>query len=261
MPLEKTAKDYFFIKPIKEKQFHLSFFSVIAIGLLFGSFALLHISSAVGYYFVKALQLLLFFVAGNHFISVPPNFLTLHFPVNAENKILRFAFSLCMSLIVFYLFLKKAVWLMAFSSTAAFLLPYILKLCWHLFNSIPIKEFNAWTPKAMMPGRTAVSLDSVLIRLKFTQHVSDANEKIYTVFVLRYTKLGDFFSRFLAQYNAHVGSAIESTDEKGNKYAWEFFTTGFFSSPTRRLDPDLTIIDNKLRKHAVIYIKRFIQPG
>lgn len=261
MSLQRTLKSNFFIKPAKEKLFHQGFFTAIAIGMLLGSIALLNVNGAFGYYSVKALQLILFFAVGNLYISSRQDFLKLHPAEKPGNDILLITFSLCVLLSALYIFLRKDVWLMAFSSSAAFMLPFFLKLCWRLFTSIPGKEFNAWFPhERVASGRASVSLDSLLVRLKTTQHVSDVHEKIYTVFVPHYIKLGDFFSYFLTEHNAHAASLIEDKDEKGNKYAWEFFTTGFFGLQSKKLDPDLTMIENKIKNDALVYIKRLIQP-
>ncbi len=261
MSLEKALITQTLVKPVKEGQFHLRFFLAIVLCLLLGSIALLNLTGAISYYFIKAAQVILFVAFGYIYISPKQNFLKPQPVEKQKNHIIFITFLLCIFLSAYYILLKKDVWLMAFSSSAAFVLPFILKLTWHLFTSIPPKEFNTWFPRdRTVTEKASVSLDSLLVRLKITQHVSDIDEKIYTVFIPQHVKPGDFFSRFLAEHNTHIASSIEDIDTKGNKYAWEFFITGFYGLQLRRLNPDLTMSENKIKTDAVVYIKRLRQP-
>ncbi len=257
MSFQKILTSAFVSNFAKEKQL----FAAIAIGILSGSIALLHVNRAVGFYSIKAVQLIVFIALGNRYNSTRQSALQPH-PEKFISQVLLIAVTLCVLLNVFYLFLRKDVWLMAFGSSAAFVLPVFLKLCWRLFTSIPRKEFNTWFPhNRKVTQRAPVFLNSFLVRLKLKQHVTDVDEKIYTVFIPQYNSLGDFFSRFLTEHNVYAASFIEDNDGNENKYAWEFFTTAFFGLQLRRLDPLLSMQENKIKKDALVYVKRLMQPN
>ena len=259
MALQQTLTSQFSINT-KERQVGFSFFFALVTGTLLGSISFTNVNSAFGHYTVRALQVVMFFVFGNMYISFRRSFLDLQPGKKSLNHILTFSISLFITLGTLYFFFRKDVLIMAFSNCAAFVLPFFLKLCWIFFTRIPAKEFKVWFPGEVIPGRATVSLDSLLVRLKITQHVSDIDEKIYTVFIPPHIRLGDFFSSLLTERNKNVASSIEDKDAKGNKYAWEFFTSVFYGLLLRRLDPGSTMDENTLKKDAVLYIKRLIQP-
>ncbi len=259
MALQQTAVSQFALTNEKKRQVSFSFLAVTVIGILPGFIALIHVNSVFGYYSLKALQVVLFFAFGILFISPKQNLVNFQSADKSRNRMLFVSIFLCISLSILYFFLEKDSLMMAFSSSAAFLLPFVFKLCWLFFTHIPGKEFSIWIPQEKISYKTTVSLDSLLVRIKLTQHVSNVDEKIYTVFIPYYVKLGDFFNHFLITHNANVASSIEHIDTSGNKYAWEFFKTGFYGLQLKRLDPALTMAENKINKDALLYLKRLKQ--
>ena len=126
--------------------------------------------------------------------------------------------------------------------------------------AIPRKKFSLWIPNKIIEGGASIFLDSVSVRLKLATKLEDLHEQTFTVNIPGYIKLGDFFTRFLYAQNKKADTAIEDTDRKKNRYAWEFFATDRYGLQQRRLDPDLNINQNKIKQAAYVRARRVYEP-
>lgn len=259
MSLQKTFVNKFFLIKPQKRQITLSNFSFAAIGIMLGLISFIPYSSNFVFYAIKLFQLLLFFAFGNVYVLQRQIFLNQKDSVKPRNYMLPVAISLCIILSGLYLLFSRQMWMMAFSSMAAFMLPFFLKLCWSLFTAIPEKKYDTWIPRKGVSDRASIFIDSLSVKLKLCRHLLDVPDKVYKVHAPHYIKLGDFFSHFLTEQNRNPDTSVEDTDDNENKYAWEFFATDLYGLQLRRLDPYLTLVENKIRKGAVIYLRRITQ--
>ncbi len=260
MSFQQTLVNRLFFKQLKKKQINLSSFSIITIGILLGLISLLNSKNNFEHYFLKALQLILFFGFGMICISFQKNFEKVNPTYKPRNFVLPIAILLCAVLSAIYIFFRKEILIMAFSSSAAFVIPFFLNHSWTYFNNIPDKEYDTWIPKKRISNTASIFLDCISVKIKIARRYFDVHEQTYSVYAPYYIKLGDFFSRFLEEKNRNIETAIEDIDKAKNKYAWEFFITDLYGLQLRRLDPNLTLVENKIKQDAIIYLKRTKEP-
>ena len=238
----------------------LLFFIVI---LLAGFLSLLPFQTTSAYYLFKSIQLLVFLIMGliicNRFKKEKES---------KKNTLMQLLFKVAMpgALMIFielnivYYFFERNIWLMAISSAAAFLIPFFMNISWNLLLLIPVKKFTLWIPNKSVESGASIFLDSINVRLKLAKKLEDLHEQTFAINIPGYIKLGDFFTRFLYAQNKKAETAIEDTDRKKNRYAWEFFATDRYGLQQRRLDPDMNINQNKIKQAAYIRAKRVYEP-
>ena len=232
----------------------------IGCGILSGLISLLPVTTNSGYFILKLLQEILFLMLGiAYIISLKKDVLTSR-NLNMKKYPIYLTLIYCVVLTVLYFLFKRDLWFMSLSSSVAFILPFCMSICWIYFLAIPDKEYKIWVPKKITSNTASLFLDSIFIKIKIARKQDDVIENIYSVYAPHYTKLGDFFSRFISNQNHNKDSVIEETDNSNERFAWQFFITDLYGLQIRRLDPNLSLADNKIKQAAIINIRRVKQP-
>lgn len=233
----------------------------LLLALIAGTICIINILPFSNGILIKALQLLCFAGLGMIHISCLNrihHFPGLKFPANNQ---LNFSFLLFLSVTIALLVLYAARDLnmlsMSLASGSSFLLPYIIKQAWNTYNRFPEKRFKVWyNSDVVMDSRTTVFLNSLSIRLQLSMRYFDIADEVFEATVPGHTQFGKFFNQFIIEKNRVNPSTIECVDSEKRPFGWQFYTRRFAGLSKRFIDPELSLIENNLKDHALITAKR-----
>ena len=144
----------------------------------------------------------------------------------------------------------------AAASASLLLLPELVRSSWQAYIDVPETEFKPWTVPAESPDkRASISINSVTIYFRLRRDYFDLDTLNEAVTEPSRITLGRAFHQFLDQYN-QANKPITLTDEKGQPFTWTFTVRTLRGATTRYVDPELSLIDNKLPNNSVITARR-----
>lgn len=120
----------------------------------------------------------------------------------------------------------------------------------------PASTEKVWFPTdEVIEKKATVFLNSLPIHIKLSRSLTSEA----TSFPLQAPvkmKLGTMFYHFIQDKNKAPESAIEFKNARDAFYGWEFYTEAFGGLKKRYLNPELTLIDNKIKQNATIVAQR-----
>jgi hypothetical protein len=145
---------------------------------------------------------------------------------------------------------------MAYPSASGFLLPTVISLSWHYFNTIPARKFKPWYNPVDTDNRVPIFLNSLSVRIRLLRRCTDTHEEMFYLTAPGQTKFGKLFQQFIAEQNKHEGLEIECMDERQHPLGWEFFVQIFGGLIRNHLDTELSLRENKIKDNAIIIARR-----
>jgi hypothetical protein len=162
--------------------------------------------------------------------------------------------SAVVSVIVFTVFSMSAVntALLSVAAGAAFMLPYMLQLCWYYFSGMQAVNKAWYMPKDMQPETrmSLLLLNSMPFAIKIKAKEQDDKALLYPVALNGKLNLSAMFCRFL--YNQQ--DTVQAVKENDEQYAWLFFTERWYG--LQALDPAKSLIKNGVKENDIIIIER-----
>jgi hypothetical protein len=262
--MEKQLESKFSAQHNMQRAFHYSK-SVIGYGIALIIFTILFglsFNPALKFVSVtsaKAALVFVFLIAGTIQIYLFERRFPFPEPASYLAKLfLAFLWSLMVALVLFiiYLFVDRGMLAIACIAGSAFFLPSLISQTWTAWYQIPSKEYKLWYPSEISDERVSIFLNSIPIHLKLSTRSDGLVEEIFDVTAPGQTAFGRVFNQFLKQQDKGAQAPIEYADEK-NFFGWEFFVEQFGGSIKRRIDPNLSSRENKIKDDSIITAKRY----
>jgi Type VI secretion system, TssN len=127
---------------------------------------------------------------------------------------------------------------------------------WRTFRNIPERRYEPWFLPSNQDAVLLPLMQHMRIRLQLRMLRSDRKEKAVTVSIPPRMTLGDLFSNFVLQQRKHNPNGIDFDDPHNQPYAWEFYASKWGGFRIRILDPDKSLIENKLKSYNIVAVKR-----
>ena len=164
---------------------------------------------------------------------------------------------ICLTLLFFYLFTDNSMAGVAVVSSILFVLPHACFHVWALYKNIPPRQYPMWTSPLNTKDVNEVLMPEIVnCRFLLLPRKGDTLEKMYFKTVPGDWKLGRSFFTMLNDEQTGKQPQIESTDESGNLYGWEFHRILFKGLIKRRLEPEESVTDNLVTEKSIVYVTR-----
>lgn len=212
---------------------------------------------------VTAIQLLCFAVMGiiNVWFFTGRNFLAELAVSGARLAYISLLF-IAMALVLFgyYFVTGNNSLVMAFASSGAFLLPFLIYQGYIEFMGIPAKNYPVWHLPETASGAAVLSaftVNSIQLQLVIARTASDKDVNTIPVTVSAKTKLGRVFEKFIEDRRIEGAKyAIETKNDKDNSFGWQFYESKWMGVYQRWLNPSMSLYENKVRANATIIVIR-----
>jgi len=140
---------------------------------------------------------------------------------------------------------------------SGFLFPFLIYRAWFFYSHIPTGIYSAWyLPEYDTTGYAATARNSQPVRLKLSRSYFDTGNELFDVSATPQIKLGRLFYNIVEEKNRQSSSFIQVKDEDQRPFGWEFYTNKWWGLFKRRLNPDKSLLSNKIKKNMVVYVKR-----
>ncbi len=217
-------------------------------------FSLQNFGLPLTFFWNKVLQLSLFAVLGFLNAALSERFLELSF----KEKLL---FSLQFFIIIaapyffFYDFSLEPNLFLAIAAASAFVLPQIIALSWELFTGISSTDKNLWYTTKLSQGAAAF-IYGMTLKIKVPVKTSDRKKKVFSTKAPLSMKLGEFFDHFVIIQNNKWRHKIEISEGDLREFGWKFYEENLGGLVRRRLDPDMSLVENGVKENSTIVALR-----
>lgn len=159
-------------------------------------------------------------------------------------------------------FLKVGFTLLtAIASAAAFVLPFLVFESWLMYVGSTQQYYPPWhLPLGLFDKRATIFLNSVTVKMKVAGSFFYPEEVVFTTTGPARMQLGKLFHRLVVKQNSGDKPMIELLDETRQAFAWTFYAEGYKGLKQRVLDPEATLIQNKLKDGSTIVATRVKAP-
>jgi len=151
----------------------------------------------------------------------------------------------------------------ASTSILTFPLPLIFYYTYLRFTNIPLDIYKVWTFSSGkdIDDFEGMDFDKLLVlNLEFTRSPEDGQRFKVKAKAPEFIKLGDWFHRFIEDYNTKFPQSIIVTeDEYGHPHSWIFYTKRSFIHSRKYLDFELSVTKNRITERTTIICKRVLQ--
>lgn len=164
--------------------------------------------------------------------------------------------------LLFNLFHPLKNGLLVSSCILTVIIPLLFHWSYQAFLDIPPEIYKVWR---YIIGKEELDLDGLdfnrmmVLEVEFSRKVHD--EELIKVKAKAPANVvyGDWFQKFINDYNFKFQeSPIAHSDNFNQTYGWIFYVKPSFFSRRRYIDPDLSIIDNKILEARTIVCKRVV---
>ncbi len=153
------------------------------------------------------------------------------------------------------------VLLTAIASAAAFVLPFLVFESWLMYVGSTQQSYPPWhLPLGIFDKRATIFLNSVTVKIKVAGSFFYPEEMVFTTTGPARMQLGKLFHRLVVKQNSGEKPMIELLDESRQAFAWIFYAEGYKGLEQRVLDPEATLIQNKLKEGSTIVATRVKAP-
>jgi Type VI secretion system, TssN len=142
-----------------------------------------------------------------------------------------------------------------------FILPQLINTVYQSYLAIPNDIYKVWHYPVYSDDVNTDEIDpdkAYMLEFEYTTSPDSAytNTKIKAPIEMRF---GDWFQAYIDYHNNKFdNNQIQFTNEDGTPQAWMFYERPSFFGTARYIDPDVTIVDNKISEKKVIIAKRVI---
>lgn len=234
----------------------------IFLALSIGALPILGLDSSY-FFYIKTGMLLGFLWMGKWFTSTLNSRLYFLVQDSFDGRLLFtlfLSFSIFAGLSILYLFAEPSLLYLALGNTCAFLLPFLMVHAWNYYTCIPQSKFPVWyIPDGEIDTRATIFLNSITLKIKVTQKYFDPEEMEFVITEPGRMPLGKVFYHFITRQNAKADMTIDCVDENKHPFGWEFYVENLNGLFKRHLNPEASLIDNKVEENTVITAKRVKQ--
>jgi hypothetical protein len=246
----------------KQAGMYVLFFVIVSFNLCVFLPANMHTPAAGR--MVNAFQLFCFAVMGvvNVWFFYKPKFLAAFSVSSARLAFICLLFiAIGLLLFIYYYVSGNNGLVMAFASSGAFLLPFLVYQGWTEYMNIPEKEYPVWRlPETAVPAGNAMPLpvaNTLQVQLTIARRANDVHEHTFPVTTSGKLKLGKIFERFIEEQRIHgQQAAIETADRQQHAFGWQFYEKKWAGMYSRNLNPAMSLLENKIKPDAKITVKR-----
>lgn len=168
--------------------------------------------------------------------------------------------AIALVLFIYYYISGNNSLIMAFASSSAFLLPFIIYQGFAEFVEVPVRNYPVWylpeiaSPPALL---AAFTINSMQVQMRITRAADSPGENTFPVTASGKTKLGRVFEKFIAENNVSGSThTIDLADTTGHAFGWQFFEWKFGGMMCRYLNPALSLLENHIKPNAIIVVIR-----
>lgn len=159
--------------------------------------------------------------------------------------------------VIYWMENAQLVWL-SLGVGAAFLLPSLTTFSEYAYSEIPDLEYPIWYKKDnLIDNKTFVFLTSVPIKIKLAPQAIDNTYTVYNSTVPAQMEIGNIFHYFLVKQQIKK-LLIETEDEYGEPYGWQFYTESLKGYQHTPLHPNLNLWENQVKANGTIIARRVI---
>jgi hypothetical protein len=134
---------------------------------------------------------------------------------------------------------------------------FLLYFAWQRFVTLPGQHYEPWFATLDEGVLVIPIMRHIRIQIQLQVHLEDQQEQQIPLSIPPVMRLGDLFSRFVIQRRKIDPAGIDLEDDRSIPYAWEFYILNYGGMVKRTLDPQKTLIENNLKEHNIIVVKRF----
>ncbi|MEO5684337.1 MAG: TssN family type VI secretion system protein [Chitinophagaceae bacterium] len=167
-------------------------------------------------------------------------------------------------LFVYYYVSGNNELVMAFASSGAFLLPFLIYQGWIEFMDIPVKSYPVWYLPAVDAAvrNTAVSAaNSMQVQLKIARRADDMEQHTFPVTTPGKLRLGRMFERFIEDQSEQGSRAVIATTDGRDPFGWHFYEEKWGGFYNRNLNPTKSLLENNIKTNAKIMVVRISAAG
>ena len=156
--------------------------------------------------------------------------------------------------------LSYSIW--CISSVLWFCVPFMINVSLDLFLGIPRPIYTPWELDYGTFDRSywdkVDSFASHSVRVRIKRKIEDASYATLVVRMPNGISLGNWFNWFIEDQNRRFPQDTIETHNDNYRIGWTFYTTKWFKFPLfiRRLDPNKTSLDNRIKNNQTIYVRR-----
>ena len=256
-PMEKSAER---ISPVWINDIGFTVL-IVSIAVLFGFLPIFGIIESIDYTWVKLIQLVSFFLLG----ILNAVFIEKYFFVDRgfRNKIL---YAGLLSILTFaalyavYFFKSTGSPFLAGASASAFLLPFVIDQSWKSFYFVSPSGFSKpwYNTRVATREKVSVFLTGIPVQIVLPVKTVDRHKKAFNSLAPEEMKLGEFFDHFILLRNNNERQNIETTDPEEKPFGWAFYEAKMGGFKRRRLDPEVNLAENEIRRNATIIAERVV---
>jgi hypothetical protein len=232
--------------------------ALIAVSICY--FSLINFSLTLSLFFNKVVLLSLFAFLGLLHLALSGSLLQL---TSFKEK-----FLLCLQLFViiaaafffFYDFRNLAHISLAIAASSAFVLPQVLSLSWESFIGISVGETKLWYTTKLSQGAAAF-IYGMTLKIKVPVKASDRKKKVFASKAPLSMKLGEFFDHFIIIQNNKWRHKIEVSENEEQDFGWQFYEENLGGLMRRRLDPEMSLVENGVKENSTIVALRVYKPA
>ncbi len=156
----------------------------------------------------------------------------------------------------FYFLTNSYSLLVVSAASCSFLLVYVLSELWRLYNRISESSVIPWYYSGDPSSHQAtVFLNSIPLRVNVQIEQHGRVEYPIAFRAPVKMKLGTIFYHMIKEHNESGKTPVDFADRNSKPFGWVFFTPSF-AGWSKSLDPEATLIENKIGPNAVIIARR-----
>lgn len=209
---------------------------------------------------IKAFQLLAFLGLGmlnTYLLNKYQRFLNMNFYKEKLLYTLLLASLIFFILFLFYYVINENILIMAYASSSSFLLPIIIHQAWSFYKSIPEKQYKLWYyPEELADVQVPKFRNGISVQFKVPRKYYDVEEALIAAKAPEPMILSKRFLLVVFEQNKESDTVIEYLDNNKKPFGWKFYLLLYGGLIKKRLDPDLSFMQNNIPKNAVIIVKR-----
>jgi len=142
-----------------------------------------------------------------------------------------------------------------------FLAPTFVIIAFNYFVKIPVKVYKAWDfpPAGTLSDPSDNEMaDPIIVNFGIRKQCTDSR----TIFKAKAPigmELGRLFYFFVMDYNSrHPENPVLIEDNDHKPFRWSFFISGGIFSGKKHLDPEISVLENKIKENASVTCERII---
>ncbi|MEO6316374.1 MAG: TssN family type VI secretion system protein [Chitinophagaceae bacterium] len=163
-------------------------------------------------------------------------------------------------LFLYYYFSGNNGLIMAFASSGAFLLPFLIFQGWMEYSNIPEKTYPVWqlpSDNGESNALPAFTVHTMQVHFSVLCAPGDETVHIFPVTVSGKTKLGRVFENFVKDSGRHGRRfAIAVKDPHDHAFEWQFFEKKWAGLYSKNLNPAVSLHENYILPNATIHVVR-----